>query len=538
MYGLLPVPLPLFALYAETHFRFFRGQPSLLYRRFPEVLFDMPRRLAPGRDLPVVLVLNDIDRFPVVVESIALTISRSGGAPRVLELGDGRGCRLVHPFDGRCAVYLFTVPRSELAPGLVHVNGKVTVRAGKRREHVLNDNFAGSSRLAMSCFVADEPLPAGDRCVYGDMHVHSQFSESHVEFGLPLEAIERLTAAYGLGFVAVTDHSYDLSTDVENHMRSNLDAPRWALLRSETVLRGGGDVLMLPGEEVSCLNAKGEVVHLCGIGIREFIPGSLDGARRGRRREPQLPIAEVVERIHAQGGLAYAAHPGARAGLLQHLLLSRGIWHPYDITDALDGFQASNGDFDGQWVRGRHLWLAALRSGARLPLLAGNDAHGDFNRYRCVKMPFLSIYEHMERHLGFVRTGVYGKIAGSSELYDAIRQGRTFVTAGPFLALRRGPQTPCVVGETCAMPGPGEMHVEVCGSAETGAVEQVRVYALVEGEARERVVMHQLFDKGEYAVALPIPALPAGARYVRAECVCVNDRGMRAAAACSPCYFE
>ncbi len=536
MHAFLPVPFPLYALSAETHFRFFRGQPSLLFRRFPEVLFDMPRRLAPGRDLPVVLVLNDIDRFPATVESVALTVSQGGGDTRVVELGDGHECRLAHCFDRHCAVYLFMLPRSELRSGLVHVNGKATVRAGTHREHVLNDNFAGSSRLAMSCVVADEPLPAGDRCVYGDMHVHSQFSESHVEFGLPFEAIEKLTAAYGLRFVAITDHSYDLSTDIENHMRSNPAAPRWELLHQEMARHTGGEVLMLPGEEVSCLNAKGKVVHLCGIGVREFVPGSLDGARRGRRREEQLSITEAIERIHAQGGIAYAAHPGARAGMLQRLLLSRGIWHPYDITGALDGFQASNGDFDGQWVRGRHLWLASLRRGERLPLLAGNDAHGDFNRYRCVKMPFLSIYEHMERHLGFVRTGVYGRIDSRAELYDALRAGRTFVTSGPYLALTNGAGERSVVGET--VPAAGKMRVEIRSSAETGAVEQVRVNALVAGEARERVLLYRSCDKREHTLALPLPTLPGGARYVRAECVCVNERGMRAVAACSPCYVE
>ena len=61
--------------YAETHYRF-TGLPSLIYRRQPEIIFDLPRRLQPGADLPVVLLIKDADRFPVSVHTITANLKQ------------------------------------------------------------------------------------------------------------------------------------------------------------------------------------------------------------------------------------------------------------------------------------------------------------------------------------------------------------------------------------------------------------------------------------------------------------------------------
>ena len=50
------------------------------------------------------------------------------------------------------------------------------------------------------------------------MHVHSQYSQSHVEFGPPLKVIDEMANACGLDFTAVTDHSYDLSCAMDDYL--------------------------------------------------------------------------------------------------------------------------------------------------------------------------------------------------------------------------------------------------------------------------------------------------------------------------------
>lgn len=529
--------LPLCALYAETHFTFFRGQPSLLFKREPEILFDMPRRLGPGQDLPVVLVLNDIARFPATVEQIQLAVSDGTGEQRVYDFDPGAAHVVEHPFAERCRVYLLHISGEHLSAGLVHVNGKASVRRGRRLLQVMNDNFAGASHLCMSCLVSGQDLPGTDKCSYGDMHTHSQFSESHVEFGLPLEAMSLLAGAYGFRFVCVTDHSYDLSTRIDDYLTSDVSAPRWDLQGREFERQRSG-ALLIRGEEVSCLNSRGEVVHLCGAGLSSYIPGSLDGARRGRSREPQVSVAEALERIHEQGGIAYAAHPGAAPGLLQRMLLKRGRWHEGDIREDLDGVQASNGDFDRQWEHSSRLWRAGLASGKRVPVIGGSDAHGDFNRYRCIRSPFLSIGEYFQRYLGYIRTGVYGQVGSFGDLRAAVQKGKTFVTSGPFLDIRRDSTGESVVGETLDVGDDRTLTVTAQSTPEFGHVISARVLGLKRGSRRE-VVTGEWRPRDDSHEIIPKMTLPSSIdqyRYLRAECECERLHGARCFAATSPVY--
>ncbi len=537
----MPVPvsaLPIFALYAETHFRFFRGFPSLLFRRVPEVVFDMPRRLAPGQDLPVLLVLNDVERFPATLEQVQLSVSCEGHTQAV-EFPVDTLEPVHHPLEQRCRAYLLIVRSGTLSGPVVHVNGKAVLRCGTRSCVVLNDNLPGTSKLCMSCRRATDAFPGSDGAVYGDFHTHSVYSESHVEFGPPLAAIDRMCSASGLTFAGVTDHSYDLACSLDDYLQPDPGLARWQAFARQ-MREGEWRSIMIAGEEVSCLNRCGKVVHLGALGIGEMVPGTLDGARRGRRRERQLSIGEALEAVRAQGGVTFAAHPGARSGLLQSLLLARGVWAARDVeSNALDALQGSNGAFADEWRRSRALWTRALLSGRHLPLVAGNDAHGDFSRYRCVGTPFVSTCELLHRHFGLVRTGVYGQPGSTAEVLEGVRSGRTFVTSGPFLSLLSdtgGRST--AVGSTVALSTSTALRVVAESSGEFGTLRDVRIVAGDVGRRRERVVRVVHCPAGtlhaEELVALDSICGERG--YVRAECVSEDGDGARCTAATSPVY--
>ena len=83
------------------------------------------------------------------------------------------------------------------------------------------------------------------------MHVHSQFSESHVEFGLPVQVIGKLSAAFGLDFACITDHSYDLSTSMNDYLRTDRSAPRWSAFMEQMGACTEPDILLVPGDEIS-----------------------------------------------------------------------------------------------------------------------------------------------------------------------------------------------------------------------------------------------------------------------------------------------
>ena len=69
--------------YAETHFKF-RLPWSLLYRPWPEIIFDMPFQAVPGIEPTMWIVVRDADRFPDNV-----TVSDNAAYPAAGEILQG-----------------------------------------------------------------------------------------------------------------------------------------------------------------------------------------------------------------------------------------------------------------------------------------------------------------------------------------------------------------------------------------------------------------------------------------------------------------
>src|SRR5262245_45587549 len=110
-------------------------------------------------------------------------------------------------------------------------------------------------------------LPGGR----ADLHVHSYWSDGAQG---PVALVRR--AVGRLDVLAVTDH---------DEIRGALAAREFARARPEL----GIDVVV--GEEISTRNG-----HLLGLFLEETVP-------------PGLSALETIERVHAQNGVAVAAHP-------------------------------------------------------------------------------------------------------------------------------------------------------------------------------------------------------------------------------------
>jgi len=545
------------ALYAETHFRFFRGMPSALFRREPEAVFDLPRRFRVGRGgLPVVLLVNDVHKYPVRIESIQVTVSRAGGGPVLFEFDPPAidAARVDHPLGAQMEAYLLTLPEERLGgEGEVFVNACLRYRrvkkgrAAGRVRAVLNDNLVTSAKLPFRCVIASGGYPGGGLCSFGDLHCHTMFSRSHVEFGPPIEVIDRVAAASGLRFVAATDHSYDLACDPDNYLRQDKDLRMWEMYMDSVAGNYRGETLMIPSEEVSVLNSKNKVVHLCGLGISEYIPGTLDGARINIYSNKQLTIGEAISEIERQGGVSFAAHAGSRAGTFQQIFLRRGEWGGGDLRDGLGGIQAVNSNFGGSWIRGKRLWVSMLLKGRKIPILAGSDAHGDFNRYRAIAVPFLRLYENQDRYMGFVRTGVYGKRSDAKEIVDGIRDGETFITNGPFVSIcdiRR--QDVSLAGSKKSILGDDDndtanhLCVRALSTEEFGALRLIIVMTGIVGTAEEKVILRESLPNDTYDAVVPIAdtvfCSSEQKYYLRAEVYGETKQGAAAVAATSACF--
>jgi hypothetical protein len=211
--------------------------------------------------------------------------------------------------------------------------------------------------------VADRPVPAppltlgGYRVLAGDFHVHSStWSDGMLTpFGLVLDAEHQ-----GLDVIAITGHN----------QLSDSRVGRW-------FSRLIGGPLVLTGEEVHTVGH-----HIVALGISRTV-------------DFRLPVAAEVDDIHAQGGIAIAAHP------------TRSYAPAFDdVLARLDGAEICH-PLIYAMASGRQQ-LDAFATRGHFTAIGSSDFHG-FAR------------------LGFCRTYVFAADRTAAAVLDALRAHRTVV---------------------------------------------------------------------------------------------------------------
>ncbi len=505
----------IFLAYAEIHFRY-PHLPSLIFRKEPEILFDLPLRSLHGEEVLLFLLVKDADRFPVTL--IDGTVSVSADATGALRTFDFSLNQSVQNH--------FFAHTLKLPPDLFPHSGKyrLTVRLryqtgnGKIRE-LEQDNYPLPKREPFLIYLSEEPLPTFPGWYWGDLHVHSNFTEDQVEFGAPIRETVLAARNMGLHFVAITDHSYDLDDLPNDYTRNDPQLRKWHQFRQEIeqIQREFPDFVIIPGEEVSVGNHRGQNVHCLVLNDPQFHPGSGDGAEHLLRNRPTMSLDELFRRKHPDA-LIIAAHPVEKPPLSQQKILNRGIWELPDVENhPLNALQILNGMFrHDSFFCGLAQWKILLHSGRKIGIVAGNDAHGNFNIFRQVKTPFLTLHSHRQHLLGKMRTAVFSENLSLPAVLTALKKNRSVISDGPLAILTVQGERSATIGEQIHWPGHGAIRIRAKSTAEYGFWRKIVLYL---GD-RKTALEHHLeleIDKNSLEIEREISLPDSPVRYIRLE---------------------
>ncbi|MCP4633849.1 MAG: CehA/McbA family metallohydrolase [candidate division Zixibacteria bacterium] len=515
--------------YAETHYKF-AFFPSRLFKKEPEIIIDLPIRLQPGANLPIVMIIKDSKQFPVVINSLSAEIS-SGEEKKIISLN-------LEPFNVNSYLFhkFFEIKNSELPLGeflidikfTYSVNGKIKVRR--------NDNHIGTSHKSFRVYNSKDNWPVKSGWYAGDIHNHSDATDDFIEFGAPLEVYSRMALSTGIKWLAITDHSYDIDDEPEKYFAPDPELKRWKKLGSEVErLNKDSECIIIKGEEISCGNIDNRNIHLMGLNFDKFIPGFGDSGESWFHNSPNQNAHDVAKNILGQGGLPIAAHPGEKPLFLERMLLNRGYWDYKDLEDDnLEHLQVLNGRLSDSFYYGIEVWKKLLLRGKRKIIVAGSDAHGSFNRSRQISIPFLTMKESGQQLFGSSRTIAFlgDRQLSLSAILDSITSGKCVITNGPFidLHLSDGEMNKYIIGErvNTAVNSKFELNAELISSSEFGEFKEFLIYMGVVGDKTEVEILRQVnFDSGPKITVKKVlagccPSLKTPC-YFRAELKTGND---------------
>ena len=194
----------------------------------------------------------------------------------------------------------------------------------------------------------------------GDFHVHGFPGDG----ALPAWALRDEARRRGLDVMAFTNHNQRLAGRIGRFVAGDTATP-----------------LVLRGEEITAAH-----YHMAAVGIEHAIPGT-------------WPAEKAIAEVHAQGGVAIAAHPDAM------------FWRGFDedAQRTLDGAEIAHPEILGDPI-------------SRAQLIAFTRSAREMNPHLA---PIGSTDYHYRQPIGLCRTYVFAREYSEAGVVEAIRAGRT-----------------------------------------------------------------------------------------------------------------
>lgn len=425
--------LPLLALYPEIHYKFKYINFSRYYKKEPEILFDLPFRTEFGKDVPILLLIKDSDKFPVTI--IKARILLYSEEKLLLEHEENFNLKLNEKWFKK--IFKFNLNYQ----GMIKVKATLEYQIGLDLKYCINDNFKTQSPFLLS-YINDKKVNQGTDKV-GDLHYHSLYTDDHVEYGAPIKETIILAEANGLNFTAITDHSYDLDDKQETFLEKDPDFKKFYQMRAECLaINKDFFSTVIPGEEVTVKNSKVRNIHLLCLNHPHFFEGSGDDAENWFDLESENSIKDLAYKTKDfEDTLLVAPHPRVKTPILEYFLIRRGSWSKKDLLkQGVFHWQILNGEFDQGFYNGLKIWKEALLEGYRVFISAGNDAHGNFSIFRQIAVPMIKMDIATRQLFGRCRTVIPDmKISEKNnkitEIIKELKKGNNYITSGPALKL-------------------------------------------------------------------------------------------------------
>lgn len=416
-------------LYAEIHYkpRFLRG---LLYRKRPEIIFDVPQRIQ-TRELPVALIIKDSHKFPIQLKDVQIEILQSSQILNTYTYSEKQ------TIDSLFFSKLYPLDVKPYSGSYLKIKCTLTYKINNKTRWVTNNNYPLLKEKNMTVYIDPDSRPVESGWKWGDVHCHSHYTEDQVEFGLPLKLFPKLGKATGMSFAAITDHSYDLDDGHDSWTGVDPDLPKWHNMQKEVAELNSksSEFTLLPGEEVSTDNGKGKTVHMVVINPSKFYPGCGDSFEKGVFQKSKLRVDQILNDLNEKA-IAFAAHPFEKPSLVQNLFLNRDVWNTEDSHSNLSGFQIVNGKRREAFRIGKQEWVKKLLQKRRKYIYAGNDSHGFLNKFISIRAPLLSLNNSEGHIFGEMLTAVKNVDQNVESITRGLKQNPVIISSGPFLNIK------------------------------------------------------------------------------------------------------
>ncbi|MBC8213383.1 MAG: hypothetical protein ISR90_02990 [Candidatus Marinimicrobia bacterium] len=505
------------------HFRF-RIPFSRYFKNEPEILADIPFRIDQNENIPILLLIKDSDKHPLYLDRIEISILKNDS---IIYKNEIEFNLIISQLWWFKTIY---IPRGNMNNN-VDITVEYYYKINGKNCNCINHNLNLLSPTPLKVYLSEGSYPKCSTVQWVDLHYHSNFTEDMVEFGAPLESVLNTAKSMGIHSIACTDHSYDLDDKIGSWVEADPQLEKWEILLKD-VSKLNNERKFAPfiiqGEELSLHNAKKRNVHLLVLNNKVFLSGQGDSAEIPFNFKSEYNSKTLKNKLELNS-LCIAAHPLAPVPFKQWLLVKRGKWEIEDLTkDYIVGMQILNGSIDIGFRRGMQKWTSLLLLGYKKYIYAGNDAHGNFNIFRQISTPMLSLKEKDEQVFGECRTGYFpNEKHNVDSAIETLRNGNCFITNGPYLKINFISNDQIFPMGSEVIAEKGILEIISKSSEEFGKITKLLIFKGIIGNRSEMLIYKKAPNTLNFQNNISIEINDYS--YLRAEIESVNYRGQRVA---------